>query len=265
LARAKNTDRASARRRHREQLRAAQVDDFDGGLELDAGQDGAAATASPQVGGSLRGAFRIPDWREDARLLPGVLRHNKKLWIPFVALAVSFVLALALAQAVVSHAVIGGTIVSYEHGRILPVGLDSIVGMYVQLTLPPTALFVFFVGGFLAPRASYLIGALLGFIDGVLWSALFLLSPNAQPDAPGRVVAGDFAAILLVAVLVGTLAAGFAAWYRNFLRQSQDRARANRMAREQQARMKAKDDARKEREAQRQAAAAARQAKTSSR
>ena len=51
-------------------------------------------------------------------------------------------------------------------------------------------------------------------------------------------------AIILVAVVVGILAAGFASWYRNFLRSSQERARQNRAAREQQQRVKAKEDAR---------------------
>ena len=70
----------------------------------------------------------------------------------------------------------------------------------------------------------------------------------------------DLLLVIGVAILFGTLGAGFAAWYRNFLRQSQERARQNRMAREQQAKVKAKEDARKEREAQRQATATARQA-----
>ena len=59
-------------------------------------------------------------------------------------------------------------------------------------------------------------------------------------------------AIILVAVVVGILAASFASWYRNFLRSSQERARQNRAAREQQQKVKAKEDARAARDAQRQ-------------
>ena len=103
------------------------------------------------------------------------------------------------------------------------------------------------------PRSSYLVGATLGLLDGILWSALFLISPSAQPGAAGRLVQpSDFVAIILVAVVVGVLAAGFASWYRNFLRSSQERARQNRATREQQQKVKAKDDARAARDAQRQ-------------
>ena len=233
MARAKNTDRAEARRRHREETRAAsaQYDELD-----DDGLD-AALTPQPATGG-LRGMFQMPNIREDIRILPGMLAHTPKLWIPFAMLLVSFILAMLLTQGTTAA---DGTFTS----SIFPTGVDGIASLYVQLTLPPTALFVFFIGGFLAPRASYLVGAVLGLVDGILWSLLFLLSPSAQLDAPGRLVQPtDVFAIILVAVVVGILAAGFASWYRNFLRSSQERARQNRAAREQQQRVKAKEDAR---------------------
>jgi uncharacterized membrane protein len=259
LARAKNTDRAEARRRHREQTRAVEETPAAGAAAATA--EAVAPEPSPSLGGALRTAFRFPDIRADLRILPGMLLHTKKLWIPFIALGVAFVLALMLAQTKSSTVILGGTLVSLEYGRVLPPGIDNIVALFVQLTLPPTALFVFFVGGFLAPRASYLVGAVLGLVDGLLWSLLFILAPGAQPDQPGRATnTSDYLAIILIAVVVGTLAAGFASWYRNFLRQSQERARQNRMAREQQMRAKAKEDERKAREEQRRAAAAARQA-----
>jgi hypothetical protein len=237
LARAKNTDRAEARRRHREQVRASQVEEPD---DIDATTTD-AAPASPS-----RSPFAMPNIREDLRLLPGMLLHNKKLWIPFALLFASFFLALFLDR------------------RVFPAGADQIVGTFVALTLPPTALFVFFIGGFLAPRASYLVGAVLGLVDGILYTIVLLLAPTSttQDGLTPQTAAtlGDLLLVIAVAVLFGTLAAGFAAWYRNFLRQSQERARANRIAREQQAKAKAKEDARKEREAQRQSSAAARQA-----
>jgi len=256
LARAKNTDRAEARRRHREQTRAAsaplaQIDDTD--------QD-AAAVEQQQVAG-LRGMFRMPNFGDDLRTFPGMLVHSPKLWIPFVMLLVSFVLAVLLTQGTTNA---DGTFTS----SVFPTGIESIVSLYVQLTLPPTALFVFFIGGFLAPRSSWLVGAVLGLLDGILWSLLFVISPTAQVTTAGSTSPNakvtsivDFLAIILVAVVVGVLAASFASWYRNFLRSSQERARQNRAAREQQQRLKAKEDARTARETQRQAAAASRQTK----
>jgi len=242
LARAKNTDRAEARRRHRELTRVDEPQDE----EFD------TIDVTPPQSAGLRGMFRMPNIREDLRAFPGMLAHSPKLWIPFGMLALAFVLAMLLSQATTQP---DGTIT----GSIFPSGVESLVSLYVQLTLPPTALFVFFIGGFLAPRASYLVGALLGLVDGILWSLLFLLSPGAQPDAPGRLVQpSDVVAIILVAVFVGILAASFASWYRNFLRSSQERARQNRAAREQQQKIKARDDAKAGRDAQRQAAAAGR-------
>jgi hypothetical protein len=238
LARAKNTGRAEARRRHREETRGATVQD-------DESDDALEPNLAPPAAGGLRGMFQMPNVREDIRILPGMLAHSPKLWIPFVMLIVAFVLAVLLTQGTTAP---DGTFTS-----VLPSGVESIASLYVQLTLPPTALFVFFIGGFLAPRASYLVGAILGLVDGILWSLLFLLSPGAQPDAPGRLVQPtDVVAIILVAVVVGILAAGFASWYRNFLRSSQERARQNRAAREQQQRLKAKEDARAAKSAARQ-------------
>jgi hypothetical protein len=246
LARAKNTDRAEARRRHREQTRSAATLDPDLEDSIAAADAVAQATDMP----APRMGFRMPDVRADLAILPGMLLHTKKLWIPFALLLASFVAGLLLAN------------------RAFPEGIDRTVGLFVELTLPPTSLFVFFIGGFLAPRASYLVGGLLGLVDGILWSLLFVLAPGAQPNDPSRpggtaAVAPtplDYLSIIAIAVVVGILAAGFAAWYRNFLRQSQERARANRAAREQQARAKAKETERQAREDQRKAAAAARQA-----
>jgi hypothetical protein len=251
LARAKNTNRAEARRRTREQQRAADgtLDQFD--------DDGLDAATAPQPQAGLRGMFRMPNVRDDLRTFPQMLAHSPKVWIPFGMLVVSFILAVLLTQGTTT--IVDGKPVFTSN---LPSGVEGIISLYVELTLPPTALFVFFIGGFLAPRSSYLVGATLGLLDGILWSTLFLISPSAQPGAAGRLVQpSDFAAIILVAVVVGILAAGFASWYRNFLRSSQERARQNRAAREQQQKMKAKEDARLARDTQRQTSSASRQTK----
>lgn len=260
MARAKNTDRAEARRRHREQTRTVDIEAADADI---------VEAAPQQTSGGMRGMFRIPtraDIREDIRTFPQLLLHTRKLWIPYVMLLVSFVLAVLLTQ--------GTTVNGEVTGTVFPAGISGIVSMYVTLTLPPTALFVFFIGGFLAPRASYLVGATLGILDGILWSLLFLISPSGsqqvqngitgtQPTAEAHAPAlADYALIMLFAIVVGVLAAGFASWYRSFLRQSQERARQNRIAREQQQRLKAKEDAKVARDAQRQASTAARQAKS---
>jgi hypothetical protein len=236
LARAKNTSRAESRRKYREQARAA-------GAEIPDELDDEVVEAIPQERTSM---FRMPNVLEDLRILPGMLRSEWKLWIPFLMLFGAFLLALG-----------------YWSWGIVPEDMAGLVSLVVSLVLQPTGLFVFFIGGFLAPRASYLVGATLGIVDGILFALLVMMVPAEATAPPGgevpdptvttAVEPGQLIAYVGIAMMVGILAAGFAAWYRNFLRNSQERARQNRMAREQQARIKAKEDARAAKEAQRQA------------
>jgi hypothetical protein len=199
--------------------------------------DVAAATTAATP--ASRPAFALPDIRADLAALPRVLL-GRWMWIPFAMLLAAFVLVLLLDA---------GT---------LPAGApQDIAGLYVSLTLPPTSLFVFFIGGFLAPRASYLVGAILGAFDAFLYTLLFVVVPSAFSDvqlqeagltsgqpAGEPLTAATLAPLWGIAVLVGILAASFAAWYRRFLRSSQERARANRAMREQEQARKAKEQAR---------------------
>ncbi len=256
MARAKNTDRAEARRRTRDAQRAAEP-------QTDVITNDATAVAvdpGPSMGTAMRSSMRLPNIREDLRIVPGMFLRTRKLWIPFIALFAAFIVAMLLSATTTTTVMVGGTQVSVVTGQIFPEGVDRIAALFVQLTLPPTALFVFFIGGFLAPRASYLVGAILGLVDGILWSIYVFTAPSAPTDGFQTNSVTDIFAIIFIAVMIGTLAAGFAAWYRNFLRSSQERARANRAAREQQMRAKAKDDERKAKEDQRKAAIAAREA-----
>lgn len=232
--RPKDTSRADARRRHRDEQRAAGIDPDEA-----AGSDVAAA-AGTAAAAPARSAFALPDIRADLAALPRVL-VSRWMWIPFAMLLAAFVLVLALHQGVLS-----GT-------------PQDIAGLYVSLTLPPTSLFVFFIGGFLAPRASYLVGAILGAFDALLYTLLWVLAPEAfgnpalqesglnSAQATGEpVTASSLVPLWGIAVLVGILAASFAAWYRRFLRSSQERARANRAIREQEQAQRAKEKARAE-------------------
>lgn len=262
MARAKNTDRAQARRRTRDQQRAADIQP--NVLTNDA--TAVTVDPSPSVGTAMRSSLRMPDVLGDLRQLPGMILHTRKLWIPFIALLVSFILAMLLPRSTTIFIGPGqfGTVLG---SSVLPADMERIAALFVQLTLPPTALFIFFIGGFLAPRASYLVGALLGLVDGIFWAIFQISAGSAASETSGGLGAStisDVIAIVFFAMVIGVLAAGFAAWYRNFLRQSQERAKANRAAREAQMRAKAKEDERKAREDQRKAAAEARAAKSAS-
>jgi signal transduction histidine kinase len=227
-ARAKDTSRAEARRRYREQHRLDEPDLDDA---PDAPEEAVAAAPS-------RPSMRLPDVRADLAALPGVFRDRPLVLLPFGMLLAAFLLELA------------------RQNELLPVGgIGDIAVLYIQLTLPPTALFVFFIGGFLAPKASWLVGGILGAFDALLITILVLIAPAGELESAGVTeVAEGLLPLWAIAILVGVLAAGFASWYRSFLRSSQERARANRAAREREQALKAKEQARADKAAAREAA-----------
>jgi len=135
----------------------------------------------------------------------------------------------------------------------------DIATLFIQLTLPPTSLFVFFIGGFVASRASYLVGALLGIFDAILITIL-VVRDQAALEGSGIAEVSDQQSTIEalvplwgIAILVGIFAAGFASWYRRFLRSSQERAKANRAIKEQEQAKKAKEQARADKEEARKA------------
>ena len=155
--RAKDTSRAEARRRYRDEQRAA-------GAASDDAVAAAAAADATAAEPQTRSAFAIPDVMADIRALPQVFR-KPLVWLPFGMLLLAFVLVLLIVE------------------DALPAGaVSDIAGLYVSLTLPPTALFVFFIGGFVAIRASYLVGAILGAFDALLLTILYLMAPSLSSN-----------------------------------------------------------------------------------
>jgi len=210
LARAKNTARAAARRRSREQAR--ETDELE------------AAPLAPPAEEPRKPLFVMPNILEDIRLLPQMFLTRRLLWVPVLMLLAGFVLAY------------------FYYNEAIPPDLRWPVELYIQLFFFPQALFTFFLGGFLAPRASYLVGFLLGLLNGLLWVVLVIgLSVQVAPDVPNDELATNF---VMIGVLYGTLAAAFAAWYRNFLRGMQERGKQRRAEREAQERVKQREERR---------------------
>jgi hypothetical protein len=244
LARAKNTQRAAARRRYKQEIRPNSLAD-DAYLDDDDPAQARSAAAGLPVAGTplaparsgIAGMFSRPDVRGDIRAFPQMMLTNKRLWIPFALLLLGLVVTAG-----------------YSWGQ-LPPDSFNLAALAFTLVLSPQALFVPFIGGFLAPRGAYLVGALIGVFDAVMITILalgpiqtdrtLLLQQATQP--------GDLIAIFIVAILFATFAAAFASWYRRFLRNSQDRAKANRAIRDQQMAAKRKEDDRKARMAERDA------------
>ncbi len=213
MARAKRTVRADARRRYRVEQGLAPdqwVDDD----EVAASTDPAArATASggsttrPLTGAqparvgifdAFRRSFRPLDVRGDIAALPGIALHSKALWIP---------LALTLVSTVAFYITQGNDIVT-----------RFVFSYFIQTP----AIGGVFLAGFLAPRASWLLGVIVGLVSAACYAFLILTIFSAVVAAaptPGLAQDVILSGFVLSPVL-GALFASAAAWYRRFLAMS---------------------------------------------
>lgn len=220
LAREKNTSRAEARRRTRVTTRSEMSADELEGLE----DPESAAPDQPE----RKPLFRMPNIRADIQALPSIVRGRPILLLPLVLLLVGLGIFLALPG--------------------LSPDIGGIAGYYIQFFFAPPALFTFFIAGFFAPRAAYLVGFFYGLIATVIWSVAIIAVgqqvigdstvPQTTAIDPPSVVLN----MLVIGVLYGTLAAALAAWYRDFLRGMQDRGRARRAVKEVDERARRRDD-----------------------
>ena len=236
--RPKNTSRAEARRRHRDEQREVEVEP----IEL---EEAAEAPPTPTRGSM----FAMPNVVDDIKALPMVFR-KPLVWLPFGLLAATFLLSVALINGAFDE---------------LPEMVVNGISLYINLTLHPTSLFIFFIGGFLAPRASYIVGGILGVLSATVWTVVMIIATDTMREqysdtlltttAEGEIIGLTTDAILqtyVMGLVIGVLAGGFASWYRGFLRSSQERAAANRAQKEREQAEKAKEQARADREALRQ-------------
>jgi hypothetical protein len=210
VARAKRTARADARRRHR----AAQTIELDEDLDTPTSPgtaakspNGRAATAprpaaTPAPGTrmpftlAIRAAVRPVHVREDLEALPWIAVHSKALWLPVLITLLSF-----------------GAIIA-THGSDLSL-------LFFQYFIATPAIGGVFLAGFLAPRASWLLGAIVGLVAAICYSILVIAFPTTlfQAAVPTFEQARDVALVALVmSPLFGALLASGAAWYRRFLR-----------------------------------------------
>ena len=215
MARAKQTDRAEARRRYR----AAQGPSLAPATEPLL--DDEPEPAPPPSSSPFR--LRMPDVRADLAALPGMFRSHRLLWIPVLLMLAAFVVAVALAR-----------------GSLTDPNAGQWAALFVQFILAPPALAPIFIGGFVAPRASYLVGLLLGILNGVILAAVLLLTGTSDPAAAANLPA-TILSFMLVASFSGLAIGAFAAWYRDFLRSS---ALRRKQAQEARARAQRRDQRR---------------------
>jgi hypothetical protein len=209
VARAKQTDRAEARRRYRQASQASQAP-ADEGAELDYGErrptssparpPAQAARNDPRQGGGrvgFMGAFRLayhrPNIREDLMALPMLLRSR------------GFLAALGL---VILGAAVVLAFPNYTGSRFA----------WELLVFPGSALAPQLVAGFFAPRASYLLGLIVGIVQGIVFT-IFLTQFGDRLGSP--LPADQIGSLLSVSFLTGPISgalfAAAAAWYRRFL------------------------------------------------
>jgi hypothetical protein len=216
LARAKRTDRAEARRRHR-----AATASTEGGVEAVAApatastgkaRSSAAASVMSTPGGRLsmgaafREAFHPVDIRADLAALPWLAVHTKALWVPVLV-------------TVVGTIVIAFTGVLNTQNAILA----AVTGIAFQYFIQPPAIGGVFIAGFLAPRASWLLGVIVGLVAAACYTVLLVVFPTAifgpTPQDPAKIRELALSGFVLSPVF-GALFASGAAWYRRFLQLS---------------------------------------------
>jgi hypothetical protein len=204
VARAKQTTRAEARRRYRQTATTAELEGGD--LSSEASATPAAhrttGTASPQRTGflgSFQKAYHRPNYREDLRLLPTLLRG------PWFLVGAGLVVVGFLAEVLFPN---------YTGSNLL----------FSLVTVPPAMVPIFLIG-FTAPRASYLLGLIVGILDLILYVifiAVFLPRPPDESLPIGEVFLNGVVTGLPAAALF----AAAAAFYRRFLALTSPRTRA---------------------------------------
>jgi hypothetical protein len=221
VARAKRTERAEARRRHRSIVGATENPDFemDEADALDAPTDtlpsgprtkraeaGAtargAAAAPPRAGfvASLRRAAAPADIRADLRALPSIAIHSKALWVPL--------------------AVIGGITALFF---IPGISKNPLVALLGNLALQPPPMILPFLAGMLAPRGAWLVGGIVALANAVAYGLLFGVFTGSVQTGLGFTYLmttdqkiGVIVNAILTSVPFGILIGAFSGFYRRF-------------------------------------------------
>ena len=204
MARAKRTARADARRRYRAEqgLPTEPIDDDDAPAPAKGSSTPAATRATSVtnqrlgIGQAFRASFRPLDLRGDLRALPHIALRTKALWIP-VAL------------------VVGSTVLF-----VVTRGTDMLTRVFLfPYFIQTPAIGGVFIAGFLAPRASWLLGVIVGLVAAACYSFLVLtvLSDLAAAAGTPGLTQEVIASAFVLSPVMGALFASAAAWYRRFL------------------------------------------------
>jgi hypothetical protein len=205
VARAKKTARADARRKYRaEQGLAPDVTD-DRTTEPATGSSAtAAASAVPapgtpggrlSIGDAFKRSFTPLDVRGDLRALPWIATRTKALWVP-APITIAATVAFYFTQ-----------------------GADIVTRFAFAYFIQTPAIGGVFLAGFLAPRASWLLGIIIGLLSAACYAFLILTVFSAvAAAAPTPGLAQDIIlSAFFLSPALGMVFAAAAAWYRRFL------------------------------------------------
>ena len=144
---------------------------------------------------AFRMSFRPINVRKDVAAVPWIATHTHALWIP-VAITIG---------ATVFTAITGAT--------------DTIAALLFTYFVMFPAIGSMFIVGFLAPRAAWLLGVIVGLISAVCYIVL-----GSQGKLPTEIQVqwnlsprDAFVTSLIYSALFGAFFAAGAAWYRRFL------------------------------------------------
>ena len=210
MARAKRTARAEARRRHRAEQGLLDPTNAEG----DDGPEGEAAAPATTVarrapagqpervgvGTAFRMAFRPVDLRGDLAAFPHIAFRTKALIVPVALTLVSTILYILIPP----------------EGRTDIAAIATI--FMFQYFLQTPAIGGVFIAGFLAPRASWLLGIVVGLASAAAYSFLGLAGYISV--ASGARVEDVIVAAFALSPVMGAIFASAATWYRRFLKLS---------------------------------------------
>lgn len=219
MARAKRTIRAEARRRYRAEHGLPDdtlaVDDTE---DMDTASPSSASATGPQpgqparlgIGTAFRLAFRPLDIRGDFRALPQIATRSKALWVPTLLTVGSTAIFMVTRPEATGQ------------GDIVAVLSTFLFQYFIQTP----AIGGVFIAGFLAPRASWLLGIIVGLVSAACYAVLALTGVLAIPST--TILSEVLSAAFLLSPVMGALFASAAAWYRRFLQlSSPNRGRTN--------------------------------------
>ena len=205
MARAKRTQRADARRRYRAATTPEYATDemASDSTAAEPGRQSPAQAGKPgdpptRMGfaDAFKQAIRPMHAREDLAALPWIATHSKALWVPLLITLVSTIAIIA------------------TNGR------DTITQFLFAYFIQTPAIGGVFIAGFLAPRASWLLGVIVGLISAACYSLLVVAFPAtiyaAAPPTPEQARDVAISAFIFSPIIGGFFAAA-AAWYRRFL------------------------------------------------